>query len=597
MKKRLLCILLTLCLATLSACAGSGETGESASDMTNTGDATGSTEQSASDNTAGSEASDGIVEPIIEAQYTISEVLSDFSEDRAWISYRDNDELYYGIIDPNGFLIYSIPVASLTEWTGKINATEFVDGISCLYSGYEEYPIDGREGPGMIVIDKDGVQIFNSLEIADGKQYYYMGYGDDTVLAAEYYADFYENTCNVCEIDLNGEIISRTAVSPEYAGSVWSDYTYYGEGIFVGGIGILRFNGGQRYEESFAVYNRNTHCFFESRDDSYGSEFRYHGLCLHTDFSDGYAIGSNGDRGVLKCYQITSANLASTDNWNNFDSSSALIGEFEADCIAEGLINDRTGIYDYSGHLVASYPENWNISWVEGFSNGYAAVGVKGADGNDYVVTVDKSGNSQYDPIKYDQYVSSWHGYVVLQIDGQEGVYDLSGRQVSKAEYELLKSKESFNNTKTLARSEDNASFFDENGNILSTVYVVSNYDEVSGQIYHMQNPDSASDNTTTGSKDYITLSNFSIEGKWKNVGTYTFGQVQSGAIVAFDGTNCNFFSPKDTYAFYQDGDDYKLECTSLLSTDTLTFTVKIMDENNIDVFNGSNCLEMTRVE
>ena len=259
MKKRLLCILLTLCLATLSACAGSGETGESASDMTNTGDATGSTEQSASDNTAGSEAGDRIVEPIIEAQYTISEVLSDFSEDRAWVLYQDDNVFYYGIIDPNGFLIYSIPVASLTEWTGKINATEFVDGISCLYSGYEEYPIDGREGPGMIVIDKDGVQIFNSLEIADGKQYYYMGYGDGTVLAAEYYADFYENTCNVCEIDLNGEIISRTTVSPEYAGNVWSDYTYYGEGIFVGGIGILRFNGGQRWEESFAVYNCNTH--------------------------------------------------------------------------------------------------------------------------------------------------------------------------------------------------------------------------------------------------------------------------------------------------------------------------------------------------
>lgn len=258
MKRRLLPILivLCLCLSVLSACASSGETAgftgsaEPASDMTNAGDAAGSTEQSASDNTSGSEASDGIVEPIIEAQYTISEVLSDFSEDRAWFLYQDDNVFYYGIIDTNGFLIYSIPVASLTEWTGKINATEFVDGISCLYSGYEEYPIDGREGPGMIVIDKDGAQIFNSLEIADGKQYYYMGYGDGTVLAAEYYADFYENTCNVCEIDLNGEIISRTAVSPEYAGSVWSDYTYYGEGIFVGGIGILRFNGGQRYEES-----------------------------------------------------------------------------------------------------------------------------------------------------------------------------------------------------------------------------------------------------------------------------------------------------------------------------------------------------------
>lgn len=55
MKKRLLCILLTLCLATLSACAGSGETDESASDMTNTGDAAGNTEPFASDNTTGSD--------------------------------------------------------------------------------------------------------------------------------------------------------------------------------------------------------------------------------------------------------------------------------------------------------------------------------------------------------------------------------------------------------------------------------------------------------------------------------------------------------------------------------------------------------------
>lgn len=76
MKRRLLPILivLCLCLSVLSACASSGETAgftgsaEPASDMTNAGDAAGSTEQSASDNTSGSEASDGIVEPIIEAQ-------------------------------------------------------------------------------------------------------------------------------------------------------------------------------------------------------------------------------------------------------------------------------------------------------------------------------------------------------------------------------------------------------------------------------------------------------------------------------------------------------------------------------------------------
>ena len=91
-------------------------------------------------------------------------------------------------------------------------------------------------------------------------------------------------------------------------------------------------------------------------------------------------------------------------------------------------------------------------------------------------------------------------------------------------------------------------------------------------------------------------MPDYSIEGKWKNVGEYTFGQVQSGSIITFDGTKCNFFSPEDTDAFAKNGKYYKLECTSLLSTDTLTFTVKIIDDDHIDVYNGNNILELVRV-
>lgn len=88
----------------------------------------------------------------------------------------------------------------------------------------------------------------------------------------------------------------------------------------------------------------------------------------------------------------------------------------------------------------------------------------------------------------------------------------------------------------------------------------------------------------------------FTIEGKWKNTGSYTFGQAQSGSIVSFDGTNCNVFSPRDTYAFYRDGSDYKLECTSLLFSQNVTFTVKVVDQDHMQIYYGSNCLEMTRV-
>lgn len=103
------------------------------------------------------------------------------------------------------------------------------------------------------------------------------------------------------------------------------------------------------------------------------------------------------------------------------------------------------------------------------------------------------------------------------------------------------------------------------------------------------------SENNNSKAKEYIVLPSFSIIGKWKNVGEYTFGQSQKGSIISFDGTNCNFFSPKDTYAFYKNGDNYKLDCTSPLA-DTVSFTVKIVDENNIDIFNGTDIIELKRV-
>lgn len=106
-------------------------------------------------------------------------------------------------------------------------------------------------------------------------------------------------------------------------------------------------------------------------------------------------------------------------------------------------------------------------------------------------------------------------------------------------------------------------------------------------------------DSTTAAAtgKSYQTISNFSIVGKWKSVGSYGFGQAQPGAIVVFNGTNCNFYSPQDTYAFYRNGDNYELDCTSFMSTDTVSFTVKTVDENNIDVLHGGYTTELMRVE
>lgn len=94
-----------------------------------------------------------------------------------------------------------------------------------------------------------------------------------------------------------------------------------------------------------------------------------------------------------------------------------------------------------------------------------------------------------------------------------------------------------------------------------------------------------------------VKLSNeFKIEGKWKNVGAATFGQVQSGAIVIFNGGNCAIYSPYDTYAFYKEDDQLYLDCTSFLFRDTVQFKVKILDNDNIELNYGSTTLRLKRV-
>lgn len=88
----------------------------------------------------------------------------------------------------------------------------------------------------------------------------------------------------------------------------------------------------------------------------------------------------------------------------------------------------------------------------------------------------------------------------------------------------------------------------------------------------------------------------FSIEGKWKNVGETTWGQAQEDAIIAFDGIHCNLFSPVDTYALYAEDGVVYLDCTSLLG-DSVNLTVKIKDMDSIVISTGIVDVELNRVK
>ena len=101
---------------------------------------------------------------------------------------------------------------------------------------------------------------------------------------------------------------------------------------------------------------------------------------------------------------------------------------------------------------------------------------------------------------------------------------------------------------------------------------------------------------STTGGAGAPAKQSFAIEGKWKNTGSGQFGQMQPGAIITFDGKNCNVYSPNDTYAFYTENGQYRLDVTGLLGG-TPSFTVTVIDNDHISMTTGaSDTVELTRV-
>ncbi len=91
--------------------------------------------------------------------------------------------------------------------------------------------------------------------------------------------------------------------------------------------------------------------------------------------------------------------------------------------------------------------------------------------------------------------------------------------------------------------------------------------------------------------------SSFSIKGKWKNTGSQSYGQAVLGGIVVFDGENCNFLSPNDTYALEKSGNGYQLTVTTLLFNQVMTFPVKVINNDKIEVNSGNITVTLEQVK
>lgn len=483
-----------------------------------------------------------------------------------------------GVIDENGTLIYTAHNDVLKVYG--------YDSDNLAYYTTET---------GDVVVDENGQEHLMTQKTEE-ESVSICGHGNGVFILRKDIANYTQKASYVSVVDAEGNIIFDEQELPKgsdvlgISNYVSAVFTYYGEGIFRSNKDIL----GSSYT---AFLNSNTGAVFWDKYDSLTSKYgKFYIRDRQAYFFDRNAVNPYYDRAA-----VVSAEIVSTEdayfNWY------------------ESLTRDDFVEY----RVMPAFPNGVSVSEYGTFDEDLAPVVLSGADGRYYITVVNRDGEQQYEPIKLPELKISIPGrgrkYIFYE-GGKErdfSNYNAFGDQY-RGIHDLLYAKGKF-----IYWEDGNTYLVDAVGNkaSLDVDYEITSFDgkyiymrygvyntETKEPLYALSiygsidnRPASPSaEETTIPDKTYAALSDFSIEGKWKNIGQYTFGQVSSGAIVAFDGTHCNVVSPQDTYAIYKSGDNYRLDCTTLLG-ETLSFTVKTVDKDNIDIYYGSNYLEVMRVD
>lgn len=523
-------------------------------------------------------------------EFAIYDILYDFSGNRAWVYFiDDNNKKFAALIDENGNAKYVLNDQKIVRFDGGNTVINL--------------------GNGYLFLDKDG-QTISEIHTDDSiKSIDLLGYSDHTWVLRKNVSSFSENGDYLFFVGDDG-----TVYEEEY------DITNKHIKLEPIGKGLLCSNC---YAKKQHLVDTSNRLFYEI-DQSGNLGF----LTDNLDSPDSVGLACFNNNKLFPITRDEVIRVFTTGDLSEIARyDSAFKGYYGYVHAQEGVFYywDDNSFYDYNCNKIISipeFPEKVKVSNVGAFSGDYAPIVLTGADGCSYVTMLKRDGTLAYEPVKFTNYNSGryWHGYFFVNA---KDYLDPTGKLIKETGDYFVKDFLNIAEDVTLLSVVDNKyeshwyidgfGFCNDDGTHVirkwdgTEVYdgiTISNdavYADGAEPYVKQDEPvqqpiEQTSQAPVTPSKSYTNVKNLSIEGKWKSVGSYGFGQAQPGNIVAFDGINCNFFSPKDTYAFSKDGDNYKLECTSFMSTDTLTFTVKTVDEDNIDIYYGDNVTELTRV-
>ncbi len=493
--------------------------------------------------------------------------LHPFSNERAWVDFSKNS--YYsfctGVIDTDGKLVYQAD-------SQLFYVSPFQDGLAF-------YRENNTEESPCGIIDSEGNVLFESQMTPDGG-YLILAYGNGHFFVAQHIRNFDTDEWRYGTIDKDGNILNEMQVSDEqFRPEKWIDEFNY--------CSSIRYIGENYIVLPSGLYNVATEYF---------SPFPYaRGWCMEKvvgNFYEGYTAIVIKDGNTKFAYIINSDYEEPwRDGCGALENAISKKDDFLSDSsYGEGLIFGTTyyhpnevGYYDKDWNLVISleqYKEN-DISGGS-FSDGYAPIVMTGADGDWYASIIDKQGNLSYTPIRIDNANpnDSANGYLQATIDQMTKIIGPDGTIYTPGVDDL-----SMLDGLTFGDVGDGLICMDDAANTKDWKYV--SLDGSRTIDCAKLTSSNAELDIESSDSSYIVPDSYDITGKWKSIGDSGFGQAQPGAIVIFDGNNCNFYSPNDTYAFYKEDDRYVLDITSVLG-ESLSQTVNIIDDDNIEIAGAS---------
>ena len=389
--------------------------------------------------------------------------LYDFSSDRAWITYRIDNEWYLGCVDKEGTILFAYPSSSINE------KSEFINGAAYIATG-------SREEKTYWIINEAGDILTSS---ADSNFDSIVAYGGGYFLCYKDQSDFSGASNCYKVIDSTGKIVKEIIYAKEeftHAEVPGNNLRYLGDGIF-----------------SFWKDKRNHSSIVDLYNIPDGIEFTCENIAAnckyHSKFSDGVAFfGRINLPDIILFKDGTYTELNYTTGLGNdvsYDSHASegkvVLCEHDSSNKIKNMV--YYSITDDNYYSLDIYIDNMYTKIpVEDFGqftyeivNDRFLVHLLGADNLSYIALIDTCNEIILEPVRCDKATEISCGRIVVRTEDGVTIYDTDGNIV----FDMLGARMfltgNFQDDVAILKGEGVEKYIDLQGNDLFDDYNFSN--------------------------------------------------------------------------------------------------------------------------